>query len=32
MILDNANPEEWMNTFVNYHIPQMKLLGLPVAY
>ena len=32
MILDNASPEEWMNTFVNYHNPQMKLLGLPVAY
>lgn len=32
MILDNADPNSWMTMFVNYHIPQMKSLGLPVVY
>lgn len=32
MILDGAMSAAWMETFIGYHIPQMKALGLPVAY
>lgn len=32
MLLSDATPENWLQIFIDYHIPFMKAMGLPKAY